>query len=157
MTIQILADDVAAKIAAGEVVERPANVAKELVENSLDANATEIRVEIREGGQRLLRVIDNGDGIPSPELALAFERHATSKLRRADDLNHIATFGFRGEALYSIAAVSHLTITTRARSSAQANADPFGAGWMIKVRPSTPGEWDALLDAKAYQAAAEAE
>ena len=127
MTIQILADDVAAKIAAGEVVERPANVAKELVENSLDANATEIRVEIREGGQRLLRVIDNGDGIASPELALAFERHATSKLRRADDLNHIATFGFRGEALYSIAAVSHLTITTRARSSAQANAEPFGA------------------------------
>ncbi|MEZ4713188.1 MAG: DNA mismatch repair endonuclease MutL [Caldilineaceae bacterium] len=124
MTIRILADDVAAKIAAGEVVERPANVAKELVENSLDANATEIRVEIREGGQRLLRVIDNGDGIPSQELALAFERHATSKLRRADDLNHIVTFGFRGEALYSIAAVSHLTITTRARPTAHSAADP---------------------------------
>lgn len=121
MTIQRLASDVAAKIAAGEVVERPANVAKELVENSLDANATEIRVEIREGGQRLLRVIDNGEGIPSQELALAFERHATSKLRHAEDLNHIATFGFRGEALYSIAAVSHLTITTRARIESESS------------------------------------
>ena len=114
MPIQILADDVAAKIAAGEVVERPANVAKELLENSLDAGATEIRIEIREGGQRLLRVIDNGAGILPDEAALAFERHATSKLQTAEDLNQIGTFGFRGEALYSIAAVSHLTLTTRA-------------------------------------------
>ncbi|MBV7339404.1 DNA mismatch repair endonuclease MutL [Chloroflexi bacterium TSY] len=120
MTIQLLATDVAAKIAAGEVVERPANVAKELLENSLDAGATEIRVEIREGGQRLLRVIDNGHGIPPDEVPLAFERHATSKLQKAEDLNQIATFGFRGEALFSIAAVSQVTLTTRAQSPSEA-------------------------------------
>ncbi|MCX6047116.1 MAG: DNA mismatch repair endonuclease MutL, partial [Chloroflexi bacterium] len=116
MTIHILAPDVAAKIAAGEVVERPANVAKELIENSLDAGATEIRVEVREGGTRLLRVIDNGHGMRADEAPLAFHRHATSKLESADDLYQIATFGFRGEALYSIAAVSQVTLTTRHKS-----------------------------------------
>lgn len=120
MPIQILQPEVAAKIAAGEVVERPANAAKELIENSLDAGATEIRVEIREGGRRLLRVTDNGHGIPADEAELAFQRHATSKLHTAEDLSHIATFGFRGEALYSIAAVSHVTLTTRHRD------EPFG-------------------------------
>ncbi len=113
MPIQILAPEVASKIAAGEVVERPANVVKELLENSIDAGATEIRVEAREGGRRLLRVSDNGHGIPAAEIPLAFERHATSKLNTVDDLNHIATFGFRGEALYSIAAVSQVTFTSR--------------------------------------------
>lgn len=116
MTIHILPPDVAAKIAAGEVVERPANVAKELIENSLDAGATEIRVEVREGGTRQLRVIDNGHGMTADEVPLAFHRHATSKLSSADDLYQIATFGFRGEALYSIAAVSQVTLTTRHRS-----------------------------------------
>ncbi|MCB0085031.1 MAG: ATP-binding protein, partial [Caldilineaceae bacterium] len=120
MPIQLLPPDVAAKIAAGEVVERPANVAKELLENSLDAGATEIRVEIRDGGQRLLRVIDNGHGMVADEAQLALERHATSKLQTADDRNQIITFGFRGEALYSIAAVSQLTLTTRHQS------EPFG-------------------------------
>ncbi|MBX2997832.1 MAG: DNA mismatch repair endonuclease MutL [Caldilineaceae bacterium] len=121
MTIQRLAPDVAAKIAAGEVVERPANAVKELIENSIDADATEIRVEIKEGGQRLLRVVDNGGGIPSGEIALALERHATSKVRQIEDLAHVLTFGFRGEALYSIAAVSQLTLSSRHRS------EEFGA------------------------------
>ena len=116
MSIHVLLPEVASKIAAGEVVERPANAVKELVENSIDAGATEIRVEIREGGRRLLRVTDNGEGIRAAEAPLAFERHATSKLQTFDDLSRIRTFGFRGEALYSIAAVSQLTLTTRHRS-----------------------------------------
>ncbi len=118
MTIHILPPDVAAKIAAGEVVERPANAAKELIENSLDAGASEVRVEIREGGRRLLRVLDNGHGMTLDDAPLAFARHATSKLQTADDLERIATFGFRGEALYSIAAVSHLALITRHKDEA---------------------------------------
>lgn len=113
MPIQILPPEVASRIAAGEVVERPASAAKELIENSLDAGADEIRVEVREGGRRLLRITDNGHGIPAAEVLLAFERHATSKLRSADDLERIATLGFRGEALASIASVAQVTLLTR--------------------------------------------
>jgi len=108
-----LSDEIIGKIAAGEVVESPASAIKELVENSLDAGATCVTVEIRDGGISYLRVTDNGKGIPSRDVRLAFERHATSKIRRSEDLFDLRTLGFRGEALASIAAVSKLTLTTR--------------------------------------------
>jgi DNA mismatch repair protein MutL len=118
MTIRRLPPEVAAKIAAGEVVERPASVVKELVENSIDAGAGEIQVEIREGGRRLIRVADDGCGVPADEAALAFARHSTSKLTDVSDLDQITTLGFRGEALASIAAVSQVTLLTRPRDQA---------------------------------------
>ena len=113
MPIKILSPDVANKIAAGEVIERPVSVAKELLENAIDAGADDVRVEIEGGGKRLVRVGDNGSGIGSAEVELAFARHATSKLTSADELFRIRTLGFRGEALSSIAAVSRLTLSTR--------------------------------------------
>src|SRR5262249_21779457 len=112
--IRILSDNVANKIAAGEVVERPASVVKELLENSLDAGATEIRVEVESGGRRSIRITDNGCGMMRDDAMLAFERHATSKLSDVKDLLSIATLGFRGEALPSIASVSRLLLETRA-------------------------------------------
>src|SRR3974390_3649073 len=114
--IRILPDQVANKIAAGEVVERPASVVKELLENSLDAGATDLRVEIEAGGRRLIRVADDGCGMLRDDALLAFERHATSKLSDIKDLNAIATLGIRGEALPSIASVSRLLLATRPRA-----------------------------------------
>ena len=111
--IRVLSDQVANQIAAGEVVDRPASVVKELLENALDAGATRIRIEIEAGGRRLIRVADDGCGMVRDDALLAFERHATSKIRSSDDLLSITTLGFRGEALPSIASISRLELTTR--------------------------------------------
>ena len=115
--IKLLSDSLIGKIAAGEVVERPAAAIKELVENSLDAGATAVTVEIREGGLNSIRVSDNGMGIDESDIRMAFERHATSKISREQELNAISTLGFRGEALASIAAVSRVTMVTRTREN----------------------------------------
>mgnify|MGYP004657782021 CR=1 FL=1 len=111
--IIILEPNTANKIAAGEVVERPASIVKELVENALDAGSSAVTVEIRNGGIDYIRITDNGSGIPSDDVRTAFLRHATSKLSSAEELTHIETFGFRGEALASVAAVSKVSMRTR--------------------------------------------
>src|SRR6266511_3215057 len=115
--IRLLPEQVANQIAAGEVVERPASVVKELVENALDAQASHLTVETQAGGRSLIRVTDDGFGMSRDDALLCLERHATSKIQRAEDLSAIATMGFRGEALPSIASVSRLSITTRERDS----------------------------------------
>jgi DNA mismatch repair protein MutL len=133
--IRILTENVANKIAAGEVVERPASVVKELLENALDAGARSIRVEVESGGKRMIRVIDDGTGMIHDDALLAFERHATSKLRTADDLLSIATLGFRGEALPSIAAVSRLLLQTRAAEEEEGTRVEFAGGKLVGVNP----------------------
>ena len=132
--IRILTEAVANKIAAGEVVERPASVVKELLENALDAGAKSIRIETEVGGKRMIRVIDDGHGMAHDDALLAFERHATSKLRTADDLLSIATLGFRGEALPTIAAVSRLLLETRDASEAEGTRVEFAGGKLVNVK-----------------------
>lgn len=130
--IRILSDNVANKIAAGEVVERPASVIKELLENSLDAGATEIRIDAENAGRRLLRILDNGHGMLRDDALLAFERHATSKLSDVKDLLAIATLGFRGEALPSIASVSRLVLETRSADEQTGSAVEIAGGKLLR-------------------------
>ncbi|MFZ0819081.1 MAG: DNA mismatch repair endonuclease MutL [Candidatus Acidiferrales bacterium] len=134
--IRILPEAVANQIAAGEVVERPASVVKELLENALDAGARSIRIEVEAGGKRLIRVTDDGSGMAHDDALLAFERHATSKLRTANDLLSIATLGFRGEALPSIASVSRLVLETRTAEEEQGTRIEFGGGKLFGVKPA---------------------
>ena len=129
--IRVLSDQVANQIAAGEVVERPASVVKELLENSLDADASRIRIDVEGGGRKLIRITDNGCGMVKDDALLAFERHATSKLRTSDDLLSITTLGFRGEALPSIASVSRLKLETRATGVATGTMVEIAGGSII--------------------------
>ncbi len=131
--IHVLSEHVANKIAAGEVVERPASVVKELIENSLDAGATRVRIDIEAGGRKLIHVTDNGCGMVRDDALLAFERHATSKLKNDDDLLSISTLGFRGEALPSIAAVSRLRMETREESEASGTVVEIAGGRILTV------------------------
>lgn len=141
MTIRVLSPETALKIAAGEVIERPASVVKELIENSIDADAKNIRVEIKNGGLAYLRVSDDGGGIPFAQMPIAFERHATSKIAAAEDLYALHTLGFRGEALPSIAAVSQLTMLSRPRSGGDSEGEggseiAFEGGKQVYHRPA---------------------
>src|SRR6201998_1698322 len=142
--IRILAENVANKIAAGEVVERPASVVKELLENSLDAGATRCRIEVENGGRRLMRIADDGCGMSRDGAMLAFERHATSKLRDVKDLLSIATLGFRGEALPSIASVSRLLLETRSAEETTGTRIEIAGGKMLRCEEAALGGGTAI-------------
>lgn len=138
--IQVLSQQIANQIAAGEVVERPASIVKELVENAIDAGATTITVEIQEGGISYLRVTDNGAGIEADQVPVAFLRHATSKIASAADLDQIQTLGFRGEALASIAAVSKVSLTTRTQKAESGTNIVIHGGEVRSCQPApAPG------------------
>src|SRR2546429_776203 len=138
--IRVLSDQLANQIAAGEVVERPASVAKELVENAIDAGARRIVIDVEAGGRRLLRVMDDGEGMTRDDALLAFERHATSKISRAEDLSAIGTLGFRGEALASIASVARVELVTHAEDAAAGTRVAIDGGRMRDVKDAAhPG------------------
>src|SRR5215210_3306217 len=134
--IHVLSDQLANQIAAGEVVERPASVAKELVENAIDAGARRVQVDSEAGGRRLLRVADDGEGMTRDDALLAFERHATSKISRAEDLDAIRTLGFRGEALASIAAIARVELVTQPGDEPEGTRVLIEGGRMRDVQPA---------------------
>src|ERR1700736_1984980 len=131
--IHVLSETVANQIAAGEVVERPASVVKEMLENSLDAGATRIKINVEAGGKKLIQIADNGCGMVRDDAMLAFERHATSKIKNTEDLLTIATLGFRGEALPSIASVSRLRLETRAEEESAGTVVEINGGKIARV------------------------
>lgn len=143
--IQLLSDEVIGQIAAGEVVERPSAAIKELVENSLDAGASAVTVEIRDGGISYFRVTDNGSGIAAPDIRMAFERHATSKISRPSDLTGIRTLGFRGEALASIAAVARVTCTTRTKADETGLRVQNEGGTIVKIEEAACPEGTSFV------------
>src|SRR5438094_4117049 len=142
--IHVLPEHVANKIAAGEVVERPASVVKELLENSLDAGSTRIRIQAEAGGKRLIQITDNGCGMTRDDALLAFERHATSKIQSAEDLLTVATLGFRGEALPSIASVSRLKLETRAPGESSGTMLEINGGKIFRVEEAGLPEGTAI-------------
>ncbi len=148
MTIKVLAEEVASQIAAGEVIERPASVVKEMIENAIDAGASRISVHIEEAGKKLIEITDDGCGIPADELETAVKRHATSKLRTAEDLFHIRTLGFRGEALAATGSVSRMTITTRTPESETGSRIVVDGGFVTSHKPAAcaPGTNIAIAD-----------
>jgi len=134
--IALLPDEVASQVAAGEVIERPASVVKELVENCIDARASRIEVAIARGGVSVIRVVDDGTGMDRDDALLSLERHATSKIRTGQDLARIHTLGFRGEALPSIASVSRFRLSTRARDALEGTEILINGGKIESVRAS---------------------
>src|ERR687890_1495325 len=134
--IRVLSDHVANQIAAGEVVERPASVAKDLVENSIDAGARRVELDVEAGGRRLLRVSDDGEGMTRDDAVLAFERHATSKINSVEDLDHVSTLGFRGEALASIASVARVELVTQQAGETEGTRVLVEGGRMRDVAPA---------------------
>ena len=132
--IQLLPEHVANQIAAGEVVQRPASVVKELLENAIDAGAEKIQLIVKEGGKTLIQVVDDGWGMSPSDASLCIQRHATSKIRKAEDLFHIRTKGFRGEALASIAAIAHMEVLTRR------DADALGTRLRVAGSKKDPPE-----------------
>ena len=135
-SIHLLTDDISNKIAAGEVIERPASVVKELIENALDAGAKKISVRVERAGTRLIMVSDNGCGMDQDDAVLCFEPHATSKIRTAEDLEKIITFGFRGEAMPSIASVARVTLKTRRAESQEGTCVVINGGNLVSALPT---------------------
>ena len=135
--IKILSENVSNRIAAGEVIERPFSVVKELVENSIDAGATQIVVNIVNGGKDLIQVIDNGKGMSEDDAQLAFERHATSKISNVEDIIHVNSLGFRGEAIPSIASVSHFTLITKTEDADTATEISYDSGRLLMIKQTS--------------------
>ena len=138
--IHLLPDHIANQIAAGEVIQRPASVVKELVENAVDAGASNIQVNIKDAGKTLIQVIDDGKGMSETDARMAFERHATSKISTAEDLFSLHTMGFRGEALASIAAVAHIELRTRARGAELGTCSSIAGSNLESIEPEACNE-----------------